>query len=238
MNDDELLTVVRDQRAKVPMTVPVEQVISRGRAVRARRRIPALAGALTAAAAAGAAAALVLAGGPAGVPGQHATAGRTRTVVTAAWTVREDADGTVTIYLRQYANPAALQQTLQADGINAIVFPIPAAPACTYAVTTWLRTEPYGTLGVGLPANAAPQAVQLAVVTFAGQDLPASFIIHPDAMPPGSALFLPFMTGMPPALKNDNTGIVALSPVVLNNDTVPACVPKAAPAPTPAPKAG
>jgi hypothetical protein len=228
MNDDEVITTLREQRDKVHSHTSLDQIISRGRTVRARRRIPALVGALTAAAAATAAAALVLTGGPAAVPGQHATAGHARTVATAAWTVREDADGTVTIYLRQYADPAALQRTLRADGINAIVFPIPTAPACTYAVTTWLRTEPYGTLGIGLPANAAPRAVQLAVVTLAGQDLPASFIIHPDAMPQGSALFLPFKTGMPPsALRNDNTGIVALSPVVLNNDTVPACVPKA-----------
>jgi hypothetical protein len=42
-DDDELLTAVREQRTKIPMTVPVEQVIRRGRAVRARRRILGLA---------------------------------------------------------------------------------------------------------------------------------------------------------------------------------------------------
>jgi hypothetical protein len=190
-----------------------------------RWRRPALAGGMAAAAAATAAAALVLASGPGEAPGQHGTAGDTRTVVTAAWTVREDADGTVTIYLRQYANPAALQQTLQADGINAIVRPIPSAsrtlgkgtityPACNYAAT-----------------DVAPQAVQQAVVTFAGQDLPARFIIHPDAMPQGSALFLAFMAGVPRSPKNGNTGVMALPPVVLKNDRVPACVPRAKPAP-------
>ena len=46
MNDNELLTAVREQRTKIPMTVPVEQVISRGRRLRARRRVPALAAAL------------------------------------------------------------------------------------------------------------------------------------------------------------------------------------------------
>jgi hypothetical protein len=45
-NDDELLTAVREQRSKVLMTVPVEQVIRHGRAVRARRRIVGLAVAL------------------------------------------------------------------------------------------------------------------------------------------------------------------------------------------------
>ena len=39
VNDDELLMAVREQRAKISMTVPVEQVIRRGRTVRARRWI-------------------------------------------------------------------------------------------------------------------------------------------------------------------------------------------------------
>jgi hypothetical protein len=39
VNDDELLIAVREQRAKISMTVPVEQVIRRGRTVRARRWI-------------------------------------------------------------------------------------------------------------------------------------------------------------------------------------------------------
>jgi hypothetical protein len=52
MNDNELLTVVREQRDKIPMTVPVEQVISRGRRVRARRRVSAVAAALAVTAAA------------------------------------------------------------------------------------------------------------------------------------------------------------------------------------------
>ena len=51
MNDDELITILREQRDKVPMNTPVEQIISRGRMVRARRRVPAVAGALGAAAA-------------------------------------------------------------------------------------------------------------------------------------------------------------------------------------------
>ena len=38
MNDDELLTRVREQRTRIAMTVPVEQIIRRGRVVRARRR--------------------------------------------------------------------------------------------------------------------------------------------------------------------------------------------------------
>jgi hypothetical protein len=183
---------------------------------RGRWRLPVLAGGLTAAAAATAAAALVLTSGPA-VPG-HPTARHARMVVTAAWTVREGASGTVTVYLRQYANPAALQQTLQADGINAIVRR--TVPGCMYAVT-----------------DRVPQSVAHAVLTIRGVTLPAFFIIHPAAMPPGSALFLAFQTAgnyAPPP-----TGNLPLKPWVLSNGTVPACVPNppTKPAPTAAPKA-
>jgi hypothetical protein len=66
MNDNELLTAVREQRNKIPMTVPVEQVISRGRRVRARRRVPALAAALAVTAAAVIAVTSLIAGPQAG----------------------------------------------------------------------------------------------------------------------------------------------------------------------------
>jgi hypothetical protein len=213
-----------------------------------RWRRPVLAGGLTAAAAATAAATLVLTSGAGTVPARHGTTGHTGTVVTAAWTVREDADGTVTIYLQQYANPGALQQTLRADGINAIVREIPTAVRRAGNLTIPVPTCNYTAVN-----NAEPRAVQRAVWTIAGQDLPARFIIHPDAMPQGSALFLAFMANVPTPKpvagtpkplagtlgpKNGGTGIVALKPVVLNNDTVPACVPAKKVPMTPANTAG
>ena len=227
MNDEELAAAVKESVRGAHMNIPAEQIVHRSRAIRARRRIPALAGALTAAAAAAtAAAALVLSGGPGAVPGQQATAGHIRTVVTAAWTVREDAGGTVTVYLRQYANPARLQQTLEADGVNAIIRSVPytvqpdgsAHPTCLYYVT-----------------DRALPAVEHAVVTLR-QARPrggALFIIHPDAMPPGSALFLQFMAN---AQGPNRTSAVPMRPMVVNNDTVPACVPPISA--TPSPSAG
>ena len=50
MNDNELSTMVRESVADIHSATPVAQIISRGRAVRARRRIPAVAGALAVAA--------------------------------------------------------------------------------------------------------------------------------------------------------------------------------------------
>lgn len=229
MNDDELAAAVQESVRGVHLNIPAEQIARRSRAIRARRRMPALAGGLSTVVAGSAAAALVLTSGPATVPVQHASAGHTRTIVTAAWTVREDASGTVTIYLRQYANPAGLQQTLRADGINAIVRPIRSVLR-TIPSPPWLPSRK-GVLRLSRPAcvygpaNNAPLAVQHAVVTVPRRfDLPIAYIIHPGAMPRGSALLLTFLTGVHATFKNDDTGVIAMPPVVLNNDTLPACV--------------
>jgi len=229
-----------------------------GRAIRVRGRIPALAGGLAAAAAATAAAVLVLTSGPGIGPGQQGTAGHARTVVTAAWTVREAASGTVTITLRQYANPAGLQRTLRADGVNAIVRRTPSLrfPGRKPDPRTPLR--PFTGCSYAT-SNDAPPKVQRAVVTIVQQDRQelgggtmrvATFIIHPHAMPRGSALFLPYGTNMLPTTMNGSRGpakpapnapafphVKPFDPVVLNNDTVPACVPFTKPGSTPSPTA-
>jgi hypothetical protein len=117
MNDDELITLVREQRTMVPMTTPVDEIISRGRAVRARRRVPRLAGALAAAAGAAAAVALL-------VPGTRPAA----TQLT-AWTVTRQADGNVDVTIRQLSDPAGLAAALHGAGVPAYVAfagPVPA----------------------------------------------------------------------------------------------------------------
>lgn len=121
MNDDELLTGVREQRGKVPMTVPVEQVISRGRAVRARRRIPGVAGALAAAAGAALAVTALL-------PSAHQPAAQP-----AGWTVARQADGNIRVTIRELRDPAGLQRTLRADGVPAsVTFIGHQNPACQH----------------------------------------------------------------------------------------------------------
>ena len=113
MNDDELLTLVREQRNKIPMTVPVEQIITRGRAVRARRRIPGLAAALAVVAAA-------VVAGSALLPSSH-PAGPQPGIQLAVWTVVKHADGTVSVTIRELRDPAGLQRTLRAEGVPASV---------------------------------------------------------------------------------------------------------------------
>ena len=102
MNDNELIAVVREQRNKVHMTTPVEQIINRGYAVRARRRIPGLAGVLAVVAAAAFAVIALL-------PASHQPG-----VQLAAWTVVKQADGTVSVTIRELRDPAGLQSRLRA----------------------------------------------------------------------------------------------------------------------------
>jgi hypothetical protein len=133
MNDSELSTAVRESVARVHSATPVAQIISRGRAVRARRRAPGVAGALTAAAGTALAVtallpsghpALVSSGGPAGSGGPVSSGHPGRqpaTVRLAAWTVARQANGDIDVTINQLKDPAGLQATLRADGLPANV---------------------------------------------------------------------------------------------------------------------
>lgn len=192
-------------------------------APRAPWRRPLLGAGLTAAVAGGAAAAVVLTSGGTPAPTAHLS-----NVVTAAWSVRENSNGTVTIAVREFTDPARLQQVLRADGVNAYVRQPGIAGRVDgnnlemYAICRYADT------------NQAPRAVQRAVVALRPRSLSGvngrGWIIHPSAMPAGSALFLaggPVMDGTRPF------GLAITEPVVLNNDKLPACVPVTPPPPSP-----
>jgi hypothetical protein len=129
MNDTELITMVRESVADVHTATPVAQIISRGRAVRARRRMPGVAGGLAVTAGTALAVATLLPSGhpgvldssqpashPASHPGSHPA-----TAQLAAWTVARQANGDIDITINQLQNPAGLQATLRADGLPANV---------------------------------------------------------------------------------------------------------------------
>jgi hypothetical protein len=105
MNDNELITVVKESVTGVHMNVPAEQITRRGRALRARRQIPALAAALTGAAGAALAVTALL-------PVSHQPDARL-----AAWTVTKQTNGDIYVTINQLQNPAGLQNTLRADGL-------------------------------------------------------------------------------------------------------------------------
>jgi hypothetical protein len=161
MNDHELITALREQRGTVPMTIPVEQIISRGRAVRTRRRVPRAAAALGAVATAAFAVTAAL---PSGAPSAQL----------AAWTVTRQANGSIQVTIRELRDPAGLQRTLRADGVPAAVsFAGQQNPACqgyAYESSQSQRRQQLGSV-VTVPAN--------------GRD---AMVIHPAALPSGAGL--------------------------------------------------
>ena len=119
MNDDALLTAVRETFAGVRMDTPPEQIVRRGHAVRARRRLPRVAGAV--AAVAGTAVAVTALLPASHQPGAHL----------AAWTVARQGDDAILVTIRQLTDPVGLQRTLRADGVRATVtFDDQQNPAC------------------------------------------------------------------------------------------------------------
>jgi hypothetical protein len=86
MNDDELTTAVKESVTGVHMTIPADQIVSRSRAIRARRRVPALAAALAVTAAAVVAVTSLLAGPQAGggVSAAHSLRARLLAAIDAA----------------------------------------------------------------------------------------------------------------------------------------------------------
>ncbi|HUC23830.1 MAG TPA: hypothetical protein VMA73_14065 [Streptosporangiaceae bacterium] len=153
MIDDELITVLQEQRGRVVMTTPVEQIISRGRVVRNRRRVPGAAGAAGVAAAAAVAVGMALPAGhsAASHPGaSHPTASHSPGgpgVQLAAWTVTRQADGNIRITFRQATDAAVLQRTLRADGVPvSVTFTGQQNPACRpYSAPSRRAFWPFGT---------------------------------------------------------------------------------------------
>lgn len=161
MNDEELITVVREQRPKVHSATPVEQIISRGRAVRTRRRLPGVAGAL--AMVAGAAVAVT-----ALVPASNSASHRPGAQL-AAWTVVKQTDGNVYVTIREFRDPAGLQARLRADGVPAsVTFSGQQNPAC----------QPYVT------QEPRPGLLRKVVSVRFGKS--TLTIIHPSALPSGA----------------------------------------------------
>ncbi len=112
MNDDELMTAVRDSFTGVHSATSVEQIVRRSRTVRTRRRIASMVGGLAVTVAGAIAVTTLLVGHQ---PGRPATA------QLAAWTVTKHADGSITVTFRELRDLAGLQRMLRADGVPASV---------------------------------------------------------------------------------------------------------------------
>ena len=198
MNDDELITVLREQRGKVVMTMPVEQIISRGRSVRVRRRVPGVAAGAGAVAAAAVAVGVAFpASHPAVRPPSASESARAPSVRLAAWTVTRQAGGSIKVTFRQATDPAGLQQTLRADGVPvSVTFTGQQNTACQpYHVSASQAFWPYGSRPGPLDGSGFINHPEGAYTT------PYAFVIDPSALPSGAGLQI-WTSGTPGAADN------------------------------------
>jgi hypothetical protein len=203
MNDQEVITAVRQSVHGVRMTVAAEQIVSRSRAIRARghRR---LAAGITAVAAAGS---VVLGLGLSGTLGAAPDSGTgtvggagtirsAGTIRTAAFTLTSNANGTDTLTLThsQVFNPAALQQALAQHGIPALV------KTGTYCSSDPAAPGPssIGVLSIRPPVKLQPRegAVQVpGNLTSSARNWIVDHtvtVINPAKMPSGTELFFSY----------------------------------------------
>jgi len=158
------------------------------------------------AAAAGAAVALV------GLPGSpnHGGAG-------AAWAVTKNADGSVTVNLNDYRDPAGLQAKLRAAGVRAnvttapdkCITPLPGAAeyamfdgdlSTFHAPYTWQKLfagTPTGLVGRGPGYGVTADTGGKSITLPNGEVMPAhmTFTVHPSEMPSGDDLNIGFGSG-------------------------------------------
>jgi hypothetical protein len=198
MNDDELITVLREQRGKVVMTTPVEQIISRGRAVRVQRRVPGLVSVVGAAAAAAVVVSVALsasqpaAGHPAA---SHPVS--LPSVRLAAWTVTRLPGGSIQVTFREATDPAGLQRTLRADGVPVnVTFTGQQNPACQpYSSPASQAFWPFGPRTGPLDGSGFIHRPEDAYTT------PYALVIDPSALPSGAGLQIS-TSGTPGAADN------------------------------------
>jgi len=183
MNDEELMTMVKDSFAEVRADTPLTAIERRGRAVRARRR-RGLAGA---AAAAAAVLVVVLTQQP-GTGTRPSPAPGTRL---AAWTVTEKPPGIIEIKIRELKDPAGLQRELRSDGVPAFVrFQNQNLPDCLHYPMPPARAQKLSQRIFPEPDN-AQTADNVAMV------------IDATAIPAGVGLWIEFI---PPQTHNEGNG--------------------------------
>ena len=212
MNDDELITAVRESFTGVRSATPVERIISRSRAVRARRRLPWFAASVGMAGAAVAAVSVALpASRPAAsVPAvshqvvSHPASGPA--VQLTAWTVTRQADGSIRVTFREATDAAGLQRTLRADGIPvSVTFTGQQNPACQPYPSSGSQAQPspgqpFGGPMAGVVSRDFLRNPKQAYTT------PYALVIHPSALPSGAGLQI-WSSGTPGAADNFQLGV-------------------------------
>jgi hypothetical protein len=178
MNDDDLITTVRERFAPLRMNVPSGTVMARGTAMRRRRHGGQLAaGALAVALGAGL-------GVPALTTAGHASgpAAGARTATLTAWTVDRQPGGAIAVTIRRLRDLPALQRELASDGARITISAdeLPTMPRSCLSPT-------YRKIDGGRSAE-----IQLSPVVAPPNNLDKGlyFTLYPDRVPPGEVLRL------------------------------------------------
>ena len=116
------------------------------------------------------------------------------TITTAAWTVRRAPDGTITVDVKQLRDPAGLQRTLRAEGVPAYVRYIPIVVAKPGSSVTSYPACSYNPPGPELSPSAFNKVFSFAPPAVEAQG-EISFMIHPAAIPRGTAVFIEVNSG-------------------------------------------
>jgi hypothetical protein len=228
MNDDELMTAVRESFTDVHSITPAARIVRRGRSVRARRRVPGVAAAVGVAAAAGVAVSVAL---PASHPAaSHPTASHSianhpianhpasgpGVVQVAAWTVTRQAGGSIKVTFREATDAAGLQRTLRAEGVPvSVTFTGQQNPACHPYPSSGDQAEP----SPGQPYGGPLKGVLSGPLSTGSQNpaqsytTPYALVIHPSALPSGAGLQI-WTSGIPGPADNFllNVMLVRASP--------------------------
>jgi hypothetical protein len=167
------LTTAKDSLTGVHMNTPPDAIARNGRARRRWHRLTGLTGAM--AVMAGTALA-VTALAPSGHTASQS--GHPGTAQVAAWTVAKQANGDITVTIRQLSDPPGLQSTLRADGVPA-------------SVTSLGQQD--------LSCRLYPMTQALFKSIYQAQNAAGSgntiLVIHPSALPSGAGVQLGAATG-------------------------------------------
>ncbi len=204
MNDDEMTTMLREQRDKVPMTIPVEQIVSRGRAVRARRLVPAGGALAVATGAALAVTVLAPAGHQAGQQQAENHAARKPAVQLAAWTVTKLAGGDIFVTIRELKDPGGLQRTLRADGVPASVTFLQHQNAACRAYPGGTPRSPQTTIATPLLRQVFPRPYQ-----------DSRFVPKPPGAAPGRNTFTRITHARLRPTLSEDTALIEIDPSAL-----------------------
>jgi hypothetical protein len=177
-------------------------------------------------------AAAAIAAGAAIVAPAVLPAGSSGSVVTAAWAVQRDSDGSVTVTVSDVFDLGGLQQALAGAGVPARVITVATNPA-TYtgplvSANPVNRVTVSGCFYPAAGSSFEPASVQWAVVTQVatapGTMIKALYVIKPSAMPPGSVLLIQgaVIGGQGPRAAADVSELASFpAPAVLAGDSLP-----------------